>query len=187
LPTYSVEVIPCIPGWQRILTASGWKSAGILTLNDTIITDRGKQVKPVKIYNSEFTASSNTAPYRFEVGSIAKGYPAAPFDISPSHAIYSPKGGWIIPKYSSLSGIVAKQHSIGKTIKYYHIELPDYLDDNIVLEGGTIIESFGVSWLKSQPKGTVIYTFDNKSKLFKRIGGETVAATLYMNLKGGAK
>jgi alpha-tubulin suppressor-like RCC1 family protein len=184
---FTSEIIPCIPEWSKILTPKGYISVSSLTNSDSIITDKGNIVKIQKIYTSNVILTEENAPYRFEVGSIAKGYPTVPFDISPSHAIYSPKGGWIIPKYSSLSGIAAKQHSIAKTIKYYHIELPNYLEDNIVLEGGTIIESFGVSWLKSQPKGTVIYTFDNKSKLFKRISDEAAMATKYPNLKAGAK
>lgn len=185
-PTYSVQIIPCIPGWMRVLTPSGWKEISSLKTGDNIITDKMKQVPIMKIYDTKSRVSEETAPYRFEVGSICGGYPSAPFDISPTHAIALPKGGWIIPKHAALSGIKAKQHSIGEVIHYYHVELPDYLNDNLVLEGGTVVESFGVNWLKRQPKGTVVYTFDNRAKVFKRMSGTELVKTT-SSLKGITK
>ena len=126
-----------------------------------------KQVPIKKIYSSKSLLTKETAPYRFEANSISKGYPVKAFEISPTHAIATQKG-WIIPKYANLSNIKAKQTHIGEKIIYYHIELPDYLNDNLVMESGAIVESFGVNWLKKQPKGTVVYEFDHGEKVFKR-------------------
>jgi alpha-tubulin suppressor-like RCC1 family protein len=165
--SYIDPIIPCIPGWEKILTPTGFKKVSLLKDGDLVITNLLKQVPIKKIYHSTITTTKETAPYRFEVNSITKGYPSKAFDISPTHAI-SYGSNWIIPKYAYLSNIKAKQIHIGEKISYYHIELPDYLNDNLIIEGGAIVESFGLNWLKSKPKGTVVYEFNHSEKVFKR-------------------
>lgn len=165
--SYIDPIIPCIPEWESILTPIGFKKVSSLKNGDLVITNLMKQVPIKKIYSSKCLLSKETAPYRFEANSISKGYPLKAFEISPTHAIATQKG-WIIPKYAHLSNIKTNQTHIGEKITYYHIELPDYLNDNLVMESGAIVESFGINWLKSQPKGTVIYEFDHGEKVFKR-------------------
>lgn len=163
----NLTVVPCILGNTKVMTTRGAIAAAFLKNGDIVLTSEGRQVPIRQIYTSSYVTTKDTAPYRFEKGSIAKNYPAQSFEVSPNHAVAVP-GGWIIPKYASLSDISAKQIMVGERVNYYHIELENYLRDNLVLEGGTVIESFGVNWLRSQPKGTVVYTFDHKTKLFTR-------------------
>jgi hypothetical protein len=113
-------------------------------------------------------ATKKNAPYRFEAGSIAAGYPRKAFEVSPDHAIAAP-GGWLIPRYAGLAGVKAEQTHIGEEITYYHLELPNYLRDNLVLEGGTIVESDGEKWLSEQanPDATP-YVINKANGLFRR-------------------
>ena len=157
---------PCLLGHTKVLTPTGLRKISELNTDDNIITSTGKTV-PIKMYSSALIATKETAPYKFKANSITKGYPIASFEISPTHAIAAP-GGWIIPKYAHLSGIKAKQTRIGEEITYYHIELPNYLNDNLVLDSGVVVESFGISWLNTQPKNTVVYKFNHATKLFER-------------------
>ena len=169
-PTFTSEVIPCLLGSTRILTPTGWQRVDRLSAGDAVVTAAGRSVPVKAVYSTVLPqATEVTAPYRFQPGSIARGYPAAAFDVSPTHAVAVPTGGWIIPKHAAMSGVKAKQHSVGERITYYHVEMPDYLADNLVLEAGAVVESFGVSWRRQQPAGTVVYTFDHKRKVFDRI------------------
>jgi alpha-tubulin suppressor-like RCC1 family protein len=169
IPITSVNmnnVFPCLLGHTKVLTPTGLCKISELSTGDNVITSTGKTV-PIKMYSSTLITTPETAPYKFKANSIAKGYPSSSFEISPTHAIAAP-GGWIIPKYAHLSGVKAKQTHIGEEITYYHIELPNYLNDNLVLDCGAVVESFGATWLSTQPKGTVVYTFNHANKLFER-------------------
>lgn len=173
-PTVTSNVIPCLLGSTRLLTPTGWQRVDRLSAGDVVVTAAGR-VAPIKaVYSTVLPrATEATAPYRFAPGSIAKGYPAAAFDVSPTHAVAVPTGGWIVPKHAAMSGVKAKQHSVGERIVYYHVEMPDYLADNLVLEAGAVVESFGAGWRRQQPAGTVVYTFDHKRKVFDRIAAAT--------------
>lgn len=166
--TFTANVVPCLLGSTRVLTATGWQRVDSLSTGDPVITSAGRQVRIKNVYTSTVVTTTETAPYRFAPGSIAPNYPVTAFDISPTHAIAVPTGGWIIPKHAALSGIVAQQHRTGERLKYYHVELPEYLADNLVLEAGAVVESFGASWLRCQPASTVVYIFDHRRRVFDR-------------------
>lgn len=163
----NLTVVPCILGHTKVMTPRGPVAAAFLKNGDIVVTSEGRQVAIRQIYTSSYVTTKETAPYKFEKGCLGKNYPAESFEISPTHAVAT-NGGWIIPKYASLSGVKLEQVMVGERVKYYHVELENYLRDNLVLDGGAVVESFGVNWLKTQPKGTVVYTFDHKSKLFTR-------------------
>ncbi len=169
------NVVPCILGHTRVMTPRGAVAAAFLKVGDNLLMPDGRHVAIRQIYTSAYTTDKDTAPYRFEKGSLGGGLPAQAFEVSPTHAV-AVGSNWIIPKYASMSGIAAKQVMVGERVKYYHIELEDYLRDNLLLEGSAVVESFGVNWLKSQPKGTAVYTFDHKSKLFTRPTSKAISA-----------
>jgi alpha-tubulin suppressor-like RCC1 family protein len=160
-------VVPCILGHTKVMTPRGPIAAAFLKVGDNVLTNDGRQVAIKQIYTSAYKTTKETAPYRFKKGCIGGVYPTKDFEVSPTHAVAVP-GGWVIPKHAALSGVKAEQVMIGEKVNYFHIELENYLRDNLVLEGGAVVESFGVNWLRGQPKGTVVYTFDHATKLFKR-------------------
>lgn len=161
---------PCLLGHTRIRTPASYTEVKQLRSGDIVTTADGRDIAIKRIYKGKLVANEESAPYQFKANSIATGYPAATFEVSPTHAVAAP-GGWIIPKYASMSGVKAKQVMVGEEITYYHIELPNYLTDNLVVEGGAVVESFGVSWLRAQPKGTAVYVFNHSTKLFDRVAG----------------
>ena len=147
----NLSVVPCILGHTKVMTPRGPVAAAFLKNGDIVVTSEGRQVAIRQIYTSSYVTTKETAPYKFEKGCLGKNYPAQSFEISPTHAVAAP-GGWIIPKYASLSGVKLEQVMVGERVKYYHVELENYLRDNLVLDGGAVVESFGVNWLKTQPR-----------------------------------
>jgi hypothetical protein len=131
--------LPCIPAGQRILTAAGWRAVQELRNGDMVVTDSGATV-PATIYSSTITTTSKTAPINIPVkggnGSVR---------LSPNHAVRlnKSKSIWQFPCHllESLAGVT--QDAPGKKVTYYHIALPNYLRDNLVLEGGVVADSWG--------------------------------------------
>ena len=54
----------------------------------------------------------------------------------------------------------------GEKIKYYHIELPNWLTDHLVLEGETLVESYGVNFHKGLD--SVFYIRSRETGYYKR-------------------
>jgi hypothetical protein len=59
---------------------------------------------------------------------------------------------------------LVKQFDVGKEVVYFHIECKDYVHDNIILEGGTIVESYG----SVKSIGQSFYTWNDAIYGFKR-------------------
>ena len=165
------STLPCFLGSTRIATPAGLRSVDSLTAGDLVLTDDRREVPIRQILTTTTKATAATAPYRFEPGSIAAGYPRKAFEISPDHAIAAP-GGWLIPRHAHLAHVKTEQTHVGEEITYYHIELPNYLRDNLVIEGGTVVESYGGTWLAERAdKNATPYVLNKANGLFRRAAG----------------
>lgn len=166
--------VPCFVAGTRILTNNGYKAVEALRKTDKVVTADGRQV-PFKLYTTHIkSASTSNAPFMIPAGTFGAKSPAANLIISPLHAIQSRKGVWQIPKYAAHTFEGITQINIGKSVTYYHVELPNFFKDNIVTEG-TIVESFGASQVSGLKN---VYKFNSKINGFTRISKpSTQAAT----------
>jgi hypothetical protein len=159
------DTIPCIPAGQRILTAAGWRAVEELRNGDMVITDTGAAV-PAKIYSSTVITTSKTAPINIPASMFGKT--GAPVRLSPLHAVRLSKGIWEFPYNLLRSREGVTQDAPGASVTYYHIALPNFLRDNMVLEGGVVAESYGAPFVKANGlKGVKLYTYS------ERLGGYT--------------
>jgi hypothetical protein len=85
--------------------------------------------------------SAESAPYTIPARTFGVS-PAKDLTVSPYHAIQSAPGVWQIPKYASRMFEGITQAPTGQSITYYHLELPNYFKDNLVVDG-TVTESYG--------------------------------------------
>ena len=164
--------LPCIPAGQRILTATGWRAVEDLKNGDLVITDSGAAV-PANIYSSTITTNSKTAPINIPV----KGGNGV-VRLSPNHAVRLNKSIWQFPCHLLTSRAGVTQDAPGQKVTYYHIALPNYLRDNLVLEGGIVAESYGVPFMKANAtlKDTKIYTYNARLDGFTRVSYGVVAS-----------
>jgi hypothetical protein len=163
-------LIPCFIAGTKILTSTGYKVVESLTATDSIQTSDGRSVT-YKGYRTTIKATTlETAPYTIPANTFGPNSPSREITLSPRHAIQSAMGIWQIPTYAMkmFSGI--KQSTIGEKIVYYHIELPNYFTDNIVLEGNIIVESYGAN----QTDGIKnVYTFNEPLNGFIRVSNRS--------------
>lgn len=147
--------VDCLCDNSFILTPNGFKSIKDLQNGDLIITDDQRIVPIVNIYKFNVVGNSSTYPVIIPKNGLRKGYPNKPIAISPNHAI-KVKNNWILAK-----NIRKIEREIKNEIVYYHIELPNFLMDNLILEGNLVVESYG--------KNCNYKKVYNRNKLFKRV------------------
>jgi autotransporter-associated beta strand protein len=129
--------IACLTEDAKVLTPYGYINVTKLQDNDYVLTDDNRKVKIIKISKSIIKSSNKSNPYIIPKNSIGPNYPPEELKISGSHLIkYGNK--WVLPRLSDFEQDTSKQ-----IIKYYHIQLENYETDNLVVNGGTIIESLG--------------------------------------------
>ena len=159
------DQFPCILGTTKVKTIDGFIEANKLKNNTIIVTHDNRKVPIVNIYASDITTSEKNSPYIIPAHYFTRNYPKKKFMISPLHAVATNKKAleWFIPREH---GQKLKRMQYGEKIKYYHIELPNWLTDHLVLEGETLVESYGVNFHKGLD--SVFYIRSRETGYYKR-------------------
>ncbi len=152
--------ITCLTEDTQILTPNGYSNIKELKKGDLVLTDDNREVEIKNIHITYAKGNANNFPYLIKKNSIAKNYPPQDFKVSGRHAI---KFGdnWILPQLAENKFVQDKSQKI---IKYYHIELENYAKDNLVINGGAIVESFGGNNLDNK-----MFYFKEENGLYSRI------------------
>jgi hypothetical protein len=159
--------IPCIPKGQHILTPNGYARIETLKDGDLVQTASGTSV-PVRVYSTTLEKTTKeTAPIR--IGSSLR--------LSPLHTFKVSARGWMFAGLAAVKGLYgAVQEPEGQSVTYYHIETPNYLQDDLVVEG-TVVESFGKTFAKvNNVKLQDIYKRSNQGAWFERMSSYTRTA-----------
>lgn len=159
------DEFPCILGTTKVKTTNGFISANKLKNNTILITHDNRKVPIVNIYASSIVTNEKNSPYIVPAHYFTRNYPKKQFMISPLHAIATNKKAieWFIPREH---GQKLKRMEHGNKIEYYHIELPNWLTDHLVLEGETLVESYGVNFHKGLD--SVFYIRSRETGYYKR-------------------
>lgn len=128
--------VRCLTEDTKILTPNGYIMVCKLKVGDYVITDKNKKVRIKNITSEEYKGTPETYPYLIKAGSIAPNYPLSNVKLSGNHMIMY-GGKWICPRKSKMFNQI-----IVDKVKYYHVELQNYITDNLVVNNGTIVESF---------------------------------------------
>jgi len=132
-----IDSIPCLTPNTIVLTPNGYIEVSKLNKGELIITSDNREVYIRNIFMTKVAGNKKTYPYIIPKSSISKNYPPNTCYLSSGHLIKF-KNGWIHPKYSKQF----KQDESKDFIIYYHIELPNYNTDNLVINGGLVVESY---------------------------------------------
>jgi hypothetical protein len=159
-----ITLIPCFPMGTRVLTTAGYKAIEKLTKDDRLITSDGREVPFARAHTLVEKTTTENAPYLIPAHAFGRNQPAAPITLSPHHAFQSRKGVWQIPQLAAATNPKIKQVDVGRAVLYFHLKMPNYLRDNVVVEGGVVAESYG---------GAEYGTVDTIYKYSSRLGGYT--------------
>jgi hypothetical protein len=160
--------VPCIVEGQRILTHRGYVKVEELCESDYIITSDGRSIT-ANVYKFTVPCTTDrTAPITIKANAFAPRSPPNDIRLSPLHAIQRSKGVWDIPIKAVKRYENVVQDAPGGSVTYYHIETPNYLKDNLVVEGA-VVESFGVSYCKKHGlKATDVYKWSSTLQGYTR-------------------
>jgi len=162
----SVGAAPCFTANSQLLTPAGYVKASDIKTDDILVTADGRHV-PIKVYTSVFKVDKTSAPYLIPKNSLARNVPAADLSLSPWHAVYLGNGLWQKPQTAAeLNPGTLTQYDIGKDVRYYHFEAPNYFTDNFICEG-TVVESFSSKQVSSK-NNERIYTWSEKHQAYTR-------------------
>ena len=133
------DPLPCFTPGTLVLTANGYQPVETLQVGQLVITDDGRTTPIFKVHKSVVPVGPKTLPVLIPKDSLGTGLPRADFTISQNHLIRVGSSGWILPKRHFDLAIPTDSHD---KLTYYHIELPDYTTDNLVINHGVRVESF---------------------------------------------
>lgn len=159
-------IVPCVVAGTKILTAGGYKKVEELVESDRIVTSEGRAVPFVRMSTRVAKTTTATAPYRIAAHCFGRNSPPAPVTLSGLHAIQIRRGVWHFPAALAKTHQGVSQVGVGEPVTYYHIRLPNYLRDNLVVEGGAVVESLGGSKKYSAEK---VYTYSERLGGFTRV------------------
>jgi hypothetical protein len=135
------DPLPCFTPGTLVLTANGYQPVETLQVGQLVITDDGRTTPIFKVHKSVVPVGPKTLPVLIPKDSLGTGLPRADFTISQNHLIRVGSSGWILPK-RHFNLAIPLTNEQPTTLTYYHIELPDYTTDNLVINQGVRVESF---------------------------------------------
>jgi len=162
----------CLIEDTMVLTSNGYVAIQDLNAGDIAIVSNGcddYRSVPIKdIIKVPAVSSPETDPYLFKANCFSDSYPPMDTYLSPHHCIlinnkwdsvYSDnKSRWTngahLKAYTALSDNI-QQVKIADSFNYYHIYMPDYMTDHLIINNGLIVESYGIDY-----KDRVIITTD---------------------------
>jgi hypothetical protein len=127
--------IPCLTNTCYILTPSGYKNVSTLKVGDIVTTHDNRHIAIEKLFSSKVLAS-RVKPRLIRVHQYGENKPFRDTYLSDLHA-YNIGGKWKIPKNECLP-----QKWDEREVTYYHIKLPNYRRDFLVVNG-LITECWG--------------------------------------------
>lgn len=158
--------IPCLTKGTLVKTPTGFTKVEKLSIGDKVVT-HDKRVVPITglIRNNIISTVANT-PYIIPKDFFGKNMPRREFTISPNHAVCADNDGnsWFIPAHH---GEKLARVDVGERVSYFHVELPNWLIDNLVIGGNIIVESHAEAFHKRLELTNPMYD-ELKNGLYRR-------------------
>jgi hypothetical protein len=159
--------IPCIPAGQRIRTLRGDVRVETVKSGDYILTPDGRSVV-VKVYKTTVLGNRHEAPYLIPANTFRPGYPKRDIQLSPKHKIQCGPDLWLSAEKAATLYPAITQIGRGSFIQYFHFETPDFLTDDLVVEG-SVVESYGVNYAEKHLRATQPYVWSESHKAEIRV------------------
>jgi len=134
----------CLAEGTRVLTPAGYVPVQDLKKFEHITTADGRNVMIKHIHHSQhFNVGELDAPYHVPANALGENIPMYDVKVSPDHLIQIGDNLWLTPRGMAKRSEKVVQYGLGETVQYYAIMTPNYFEDNLVIEGGVVVESYG--------------------------------------------
>jgi hypothetical protein len=131
--------ILCLYKDSTVLTPSGFIPVCDLKQDDYVITHDYRLVKIKRIYSFLIEPTPEHLPWKIPKDFFFENYPPNDCHLTGGHLVLVGKR-WFRSKQNSN---FVSQLKLNEPIQYYHIELSNYITDNLVINGGLAVESLG--------------------------------------------
>ena len=158
---------PCIPAGQRIRTLKGDVPVETIKSGDYILTPDGRSVV-VKVYKTTILGNRHEAPYLIPANTFRPGYPVRDIQLSPRHKLQTAPDLWLSAEKARTLYPAITQLGRGTFVHYFHFETPDFLTDDLVVEG-SVVESYGTNYCQKYLRATQPYVWSESHKAEIRV------------------
>ena len=158
--------IPCLTKGTLVKTPTGFTKVEKLSIGDKVVTHDKRTVPITGLIRNNIISTAANTPYIIPKDFFSKNMPRREFTISPNHAICADNDGnsWFIPAHH---GDKLARVDVGERVSYFHVELPNWLIDNLVIGGNIIVESHAEAYHKRLELTNPMYD-ELKNGLYKR-------------------
>ena len=139
----STPAVACFVEGTQILTPNGYKAVETLKEGVDLVSTSDHRAVSFKLIKTTVPYTTIwTAPFLIKQGAFGANVPHNDLRLSGTHKVQICKGTWVSPEIAAVTNPHVQQYDVGKPVRYYHIECPNYLRDNVIAEG-LVAESFG--------------------------------------------
>ncbi len=155
----STPAVACFVEGTNILTPNGYKAVETLSEDVDLVKTCDHRSVSFKLIKTTLQYTTVwTAPFLIKKGAFGANVPCNDLRLSGTHKVQVSKGTWMSPEIAAVSNPHVQQYGVGEPVTYYHIECPNYMQDNVIAEG-VVAESFGT--LESTHGMTDIYAWNS--------------------------
>lgn len=145
--------LECIFEKSRVLTPNGYIKVEQLHDGDDIIVSDGRIVPITKMHKKSVLPFEKNFPCEILAGTFAENYPPEDIIISPLHAVRINNKWFLTALMSDYESKLLKpikkinpiEGTNEKFLNYYCLQMPNYLTDYLVINGGCVVESYGIA------------------------------------------
>ena len=158
--------IPCLTKGTMVKTPTGFVKVETLRVGDMVQVHDGRAVPIMNMIRNNIVTTETNTPYIIPKNFFGANMPKNPFTISPNHAVCADALGneWFIPAHH---GGDLERVAVGVRESYFHVELPNWLIDNMVIEKNIVVESHAEAYHKNLELANPLYD-ELKNGLYKR-------------------
>lgn len=125
----------CLTEGTEILTESGYRPIETISCGEFVITDDGRKSLVTGVNSSSLFGGSETWPIIVPKNYFGNNIPDRDTRMTKYHMIKH-NDQWTSPEKLT-------QDKSKVAVKYYHLKLENYFTDNLVINGGLVVESLG--------------------------------------------
>ena len=138
----------CLTAGTRVLTPNGYVPVETLKKGEYVTVADGRDVLITYVHKSHHdNVNRVSAPYIVPAHALGENIPCNTVRLSPEHAVHIGNDCWLTPRHMEKRSDKVVQYGMGESVNYYTFKTPDYFKDNLVIEDGVAVESYGPRYL----------------------------------------